>query len=106
MTSNAIEMPRLLRAIDDASEALGDARRKPSNRTRAARILDGLSDEYAAHVAGLALSRVATVVRTQGGVQNRMAYFFRVLEDITGQARAAWSGTDSLAGRYSHLVRR
>lgn len=106
--SNEPETTRLGTAIDAVSEALGDARHKAANRTRAARILDGISDEYAAYTAEVALRRVRTIVDTQGGVKNRIAYFFRVLEDMARQAGAATSTPrpDPLAGRYTHLVRR
>ena len=90
--------------MDRISEELDDVRRRPANRTRAARILAGLSDEYATQIAGAALRRVRTVLQTQGGVKNRMAYYFGVLEDMARQAQTP--RRDSLAGRYSHLVQR
>jgi len=96
----------LATAIDAASEALADTRSKAANHSRAARILDGVSDEYSAYVANLALSRVLNVVRTQGGVKNRMAYYFGVLEDLARQAQPSTTPPDPLAGRYAHLVRR
>jgi len=35
-----------MQIVDTISEALGEPRKKPANRTRAARILVGLSEEY------------------------------------------------------------
>ena len=96
---------KLGETIDHVSEELGDARRGPANRTRAERILEGVSDEFAAQIAATALRRVRTVLQTQGGVKNRMAYYFGVLEDMARQAQAP-SRRESLAGRYSHLVQR
>lgn len=95
-------------ATDAASAALGDRRHAAANRTRAARILAGVSDEYAAVIAAAALRRVRTIVETQGGVTNRIAYYFSVLEDMARQAQAATAAprSDALAGRYAHLVRR
>lgn len=104
------EAPRLTTTLDAVSEALGDLRHRPTNRTRAARILNGLSDEYGARIAELALARVTAIVQTQGGVKNRMAYYFTVLDDLARQARATTRATtparDHLSGRYAHLVRR
>lgn len=100
---------RLMQIIDAVSEALGEPRKKPSNRSRAARILDGLSEDYAVRIAELALGRVQSIVSTQGGVQNRMAYYFGVLDDMARQAQGAASAPprrETLAGRYDHLVRR
>jgi hypothetical protein len=97
--------PQLAAMIDAVSEELGDARCKATNRTRAGRILDGVSDEYAAQIAGAALRRVRTVLQVQGGVKNRMAYYFGVLDDMARQAQTP-SRRDSLAGRYAHLVQR
>jgi hypothetical protein len=99
----------LTEAIDAVSVALGDARHQAANRTRAVRLLAGLTDEYAAQVAGLALNRVTALART-GGVQNRIAYFFAVLDDLARQAGTPAAGAParpaSLAGRYGHLVQR
>jgi hypothetical protein len=103
--SKGNEKSRLAEAIDAVSEALGDARHAPANRTRATRILEGVSDEYGAHVAGVALSRVRTVLATQGGVKNPAAYYFGVLEDMARQARST-APRGALAGRYAHLIHR
>lgn len=99
---------KLAAAIDAVSEALDDTRNRVANRTRAARILEGVSDDYAAYVVELALRRVRTIVDTQGGVKNRVAYYFGVLDDMARQARAATATPhpQPLAGRYAHLVRR
>ncbi|MGE0544866.1 MAG: replication protein [Dehalococcoidia bacterium] len=100
---------RLMQVVDAVSEALGESRKKPSNRSRAARILEGISEDYAAYIAELALGRVQTIVSTQGGVKNRMAYYFGVLEDMARQAQGATTTVprrETLAGRYDHLVRR
>jgi len=100
------ETTKLGEMIEAVSEVLGDARRKTANRTRAARILEGVSDEYAAYIAELALNRTNSIVQTQGSVKNRMAYYFGVLEDMARQAQATPARRDPLAGRYAHLVQR
>ena len=108
--SNENEPSKLATTIDAVSDELGDARHKAANRTRAARILQGTTDEFAAQIALLALNRVRALVRSQGGVKNRIAYYFTVLEDVAGQARTAAAPTtarpEGLAGRYAHLVSR
>jgi hypothetical protein len=99
---------KLAAAIDAVSEALNDTRNRAVNRTRAARIFEGISDDYAAYIADLALRRVRTIVDTQGGIKNRIAYYFGVLDDMARQARATTSPPRPapLAGRYAHLVQR
>ena len=97
---------KLAETIGAVSDVLGDPRQKAANCTRAARILAGVSDDYAAYIAELALSRVKTIVQAQGGVKNRMAYYFGVLEDMARQAQPTTARRDSLAGRYTHLVQR
>jgi hypothetical protein len=105
-TSSEDDATALCAAIDAASEALGDGSPRGANRARAARLLAGVSDEYAAQIAEQALGRVAGILRAKGGVKSPMAYYFRVLEDMAGQARPGGGRRDGLAGRYGHLVQR
>lgn len=92
-------------AIDAVTVQFRDTRHAAANRTRAARLLEGIAEPYRCQVVEVARSRAAAATRG-GGIANPMAYYFGVLEDVARQARTSVGGSASLAGRYAHLVQR
>ncbi|HUS14530.1 MAG TPA: hypothetical protein VM536_05870 [Chloroflexia bacterium] len=80
--------PYIAGVVMDHSRELGDAGHGPANVTQALRLWQQSGQDEATFVACLheARTRVRTAQGKQarGGIANKMAYFFRVLEDLTG----------------------
>lgn len=93
-------------AIDEATKTFGRPQERIGNRTRARSMMAqaGITEEAMALCIRRAQSRLQGVVTYQGGVENRMAYFFSVLQDLLDQQRPPSRG--DLAGRYAGKILR